>query len=142
MRHDPYLACAGYAFTLRPDELLRQRGTPIRSRRNEVALNEMDYSDVVLRFEDSGRLEEITARAEVLHLGTLAVPFEHLQAHVLAHDAAAFWRARFLVSPALGLAFDPTEPPLGDGAGPPLPAAMAGALSGLRTGLEKAPTRR
>ena len=110
VRLDPYLAMAGYAFSLERGDLLAQRGEPLVSRRNEVGLNEMDYGDVVLRFQDSGRLEEITAAAAVLHLGTLAVPFDRLQPFVLAQDAEAFWRARFLVSPAFGLAFDPTEP--------------------------------
>jgi hypothetical protein len=110
MRLDPYLSFAGYAFSLQPDDLLKQRGTPLQAGRNEVGLNEMDYGDVVLRFQDSGRLEEITARSPVLQMGALAVPFDQLQPFVLAQDATAFWRARFLVSPALGLAFDPTEP--------------------------------
>lgn len=110
MQLDPYRSFAGYDFSLTPEALRRRRGEPWRTRRNEVALNEMDYGDVVLRFEDNGRLEEITVSAPVLHLGTLAIPFEHLQAHLTAHDPAVFWRARFLVSPAFGLACDPTEP--------------------------------
>jgi hypothetical protein len=110
MRLDPYRAFAGYPFSLSPDDLLKQRGTPLRARRNEVALNEMDYGDVVLRFQDGGRLEEITASAPVLHLGAVAVPFANLQAFIEQQDPQGFWRARFLISPALGLAFDPTEP--------------------------------
>ncbi|HET7792378.1 MAG TPA: hypothetical protein VFL64_03240, partial [Rhizobacter sp.] len=80
VRLDPYLAMAGYAFSLQRGDLLKQRGEPLAARRNEVGLNEMDYGDVVLRFQDSGRLEEITIAAPVLHLGTLAIPFENLQA--------------------------------------------------------------
>jgi hypothetical protein len=110
MRLDPYLSFAGYAFSLTRDDLLKRRGTPLRARRNEVALHEMDYGDVVLRFQGGGRLEEITASAPVLHLGAVAVPFEALQGFVEAQDEQAFWRARFLVSPGFGLAFDPTEP--------------------------------
>lgn len=111
MRLDPYLSFAGYAFSLQRDDVIKRRGEPRKARRNEVALHEMDYGDVVLRFQDSGRLEEITAPAPVLHLASVAVPFESLQPFVLAQDTTAFWRARFLVSPAFGLAFDPTEPP-------------------------------
>jgi hypothetical protein len=110
MRLDPYLSFAGYAFSLQQGDLLKQRGTPLITGRNEVGLNEMDYGDVVLRFQDSGRLEEITAAARVLHLGSIAIPFDHLRPFVLTHDEQVFWRARFMVSPALGLAFDPTEP--------------------------------
>lgn len=110
MRLDPYDAFGAYAFSLRQEELLARRGPPLHARRNEVELDEMDYGDVVLRFQDHGRLEEITQRAPVLHLGAVAIPFGHLQAFVQAQDPRAFWRARFLVSPALGFAFDPTEP--------------------------------
>jgi hypothetical protein len=108
---DPYRSFGGYAFSLQREDLIKRCGEPLSARRNEVALNEMDYGNVVLRFRDSGRLEEITARVAVLHLGAVAVPFENLQAFVQAQDEAAFWRARFLVSPAFGFAFDPTEPP-------------------------------
>jgi hypothetical protein len=110
MRLDPYLSFAGYAFSLQRDDVLKQRGRPLRAQRNEIELNELDYGDVVLRFQDSGRLEEITVSAPVLHLGTVAVPFENLQGFVSGQDAQAFWRFRFLVSPALGLAFDPSQP--------------------------------
>ena len=65
---------------------------------------------MVYRFQDSGLLEEITSRAEVLHLGAVAVPFRDLAVFVRANDAAAFVRADFLVSPLFGLAFVPGEP--------------------------------
>ena len=110
MRLDPYVSYAGHAFTLTREALVDTMGTPLRSRRNAVELNEMDYGDVVLRFQDNGRLEEITAEAPVLHIGPVAVPYARLQAFVLENDDRAFWRARFLVSPAYGIAFDPTEP--------------------------------
>ena len=35
-----------------------------------VGLNELDYGDVVYRFQDSGRLEEVTLQARVVRLGT------------------------------------------------------------------------
>jgi hypothetical protein len=95
MRLDPYLSFAGYAFSLRQDDLLKQRGRPMKAGRNEVGLNEMDYGDVVLRFQDGGRLEEITAATPVLHLGTVAIPFDNLRPFVLAHDAQVFWRPVF-----------------------------------------------
>lgn len=110
MRLDPFVSFAGHAFTLQRDDLLARRGPPLRTARNEVGLNELDYGDIVLRFQDNGRLEEITAQAPVMHIGAVAIPFASLQPFVCDHDAQAFWRARFLVSPALGLAFDPTEP--------------------------------
>jgi hypothetical protein len=110
MRFEPFVSFAGYAFSLTPAELIAHRGQPMRQVRNEVGLNEYDYGDVVLRFQDSGRLEEITAQAPVLHLGAVAVPFGTLAAFVCSHDAQTFQRMRFRVSPMLGLAFDPAQP--------------------------------
>jgi hypothetical protein len=65
---------------------------------------------VVFRFQAGGRLEEVTQRVPVLHLGALAVPFRALGAFVRAQDEDAFERAGFVVSPRLGLAFVPAEP--------------------------------
>ena len=78
--------------------------------RNGVGLDEMDYGDVVYRFQASGRLEEITLQAQVVAIGNVVVPFDALAAFVRGQDGEAFERAGFLVSPRFGLAFDPTEP--------------------------------
>lgn len=110
MRLDPYVQVDDTPFTASGDDLLRTRGRPWRAARNDVGLNEMDYGDVVYRFQDCGRLEEITLQAEVVTLGNVAVPFAALAAFVRAQDAEAFERAGFLVSPRFGLAFDPAEP--------------------------------
>jgi hypothetical protein len=110
MRLDPYVQVDATPFTVRAGDLLRLRGKPWRAGRNDVGLNEMDYGDVVCRFQDCGRLEEITLQAEVVMLGNVAVPFATLAAFVRGHDAEAFERAGFLVSPRFGLAFDPAEP--------------------------------
>jgi hypothetical protein len=64
----------------------------------------------VYRFQDCGRLEEITLQAQVVSFGKVAVPFANLAAFVRAHDPGTFERAGFLVSPQFGLAFDPSEP--------------------------------
>lgn len=110
MRLEPFVSFAGHAFSLTPAELLARHGPPMRQGRNEIGLNEYDYGDVVLRFQEGGRLEKITAQAPVLYLGALAIPFGHLASFVRRQDAQAFQRMRFWVSPALGLAFDPHEP--------------------------------
>ncbi|SFN23790.1 hypothetical protein SAMN05444747_1193 [Variovorax sp. OV329] len=110
MKLDPFERVDDTPFALSKEALLRDRGEPWRALRNDVGLNEMDYGDVVYRFQDCGRLEEITLQAEVLSIGNLAVPFACLAAFVRAHDPAAFERAGFLVSPGFGLAFDPSEP--------------------------------
>lgn len=110
MHLEPYIRVDGMPFTATREDVLRAHGQPLSELRNEVGLTALDFGGVVYRFQDSGRLEEVTTRAEVLHLGTLAVPFRDLAAFVRAHDAAAFERAGFLVSPRYGIAFVPGEP--------------------------------
>ena len=110
MKLDPFVQVDGTPFTLSRQDLLHARGEPFRAGRNGVGLDEMDYGDVVYRFQDSGRLEEITLRGEVVHIGKVAVPFASLAAFVRAQDGECFERAGFLISPRFGVAFDPAEP--------------------------------
>ena len=110
MHLEPFIRVNGTPFTASREYVIRAHGQPLSEIRNPVGLNELDYGAVVYRFQDSGRLEEITSRAEVLHLGAVAVPFRDLAVFVRANDAAAFERADFLVSPLFGLAFVPGEP--------------------------------
>ncbi|HEY9209449.1 hypothetical protein [Acidovorax soli] len=110
MHLQPYERVNGMPFTATRDDVIRAHGQPRSEARNTVGLTALDYGDVVYRFQDSGRLEEVTARAEVLHLGTVAVPFRDLTAFVRSSDSAAFDRAGFLVSPLYGIAFVPGEP--------------------------------
>lgn len=106
----PYAAFDGIPFTISVEELLAFLGLPDRHRRNEAALNEYDYGHSVFRFQDNGRLEEITKRATVLRMGSLIVPFAVLEGFVQRQDKSAFERAGFLVSPLYGIAFVPGEP--------------------------------
>lgn len=106
----PYVKVDDIPFTVSSDDIVRSRGKPWRSLRNGVGLNELDYGHVVYRFQDGGRLEEVTVEAEVVALGNVAVPFDTLAAFIRRHDPEAFERAGFLVSPEFGLAFDPAEP--------------------------------
>ena len=110
MKLRPYLQVDDIFFSATREELLQQRGAPLRAERNSVGLEALDYGDVVLRFQNSGRLEEVTRRAPVLYLGPVDVPFAGLAAFVRREDAQAFERAGFLVSPRYGLAFVPGEP--------------------------------
>lgn len=115
MKLKPYAEVDGLPFTVRRADLQRRHGAPPRERGNGIGLTELDYGDVVFRFQDcSGRLEEVTRRAAVLYLlldgDVVDVPFAGLAAFVPAHDGAAFERAGFLVSPRFGLAFVPGQP--------------------------------
>lgn len=110
MKLAPYVQVDDTPFSASSADIVRTYGRPWRSLRNEVGLNELDYGDVVYRFQDCGRLEEITLQAQVVTLGNVAVPFETLAAFIRRQDPDAFERAGFLVSPEFGLAFDPDEP--------------------------------
>jgi hypothetical protein len=107
---DPFSSVDGVPFSVSRDDVLRRRGRPARVGRNNVDLNELDYGNVVFRFQDGGRLEEVTAHAPVVTLGRVAVPFGALANFVREHDGATFERAGFVVSPRFGLAFDPQCP--------------------------------
>lgn len=110
MKLQPYQRVDDVAFTATPASLLQRRGEPLRRGRNAVALDELDYGDVVFRFQASGRLEEITRRAPVLFVGRSAVLFPCLDAWLRERDAGVFVRGGFVVSPRHGLAFDPRQP--------------------------------
>jgi hypothetical protein len=107
---EPFVRVDDTPFSVSSDDLVRTRGRPGRCGRNDVGLHEFDYGDVVYRFQDCGRLEEITLQARVVTIGNVAVPFEALATFVRRQDPQAFERAGFLVSPGFGLAFDPSEP--------------------------------
>lgn len=110
MKLQPFVRVDDTPFSASREEVLRMRGEPMRSCRNDVGLHELDYDSVVYRFQDCGRLEEITLRAPVVNIGNLSVPFAALASFVRATDPSAFERAGFLVTPMFGLAFDPDEP--------------------------------
>jgi hypothetical protein len=110
MKLEPYVQVDGTPFSATAQDIESARGKPWRTGRNSVELNEMNYGDVVYRFQDCGRLEEITRDAPVLAIGNVSIPFESLAEFVRTHDPEAFMRARFVVSPLYGIAFDPFEP--------------------------------
>ena len=111
MRIDPYVSVDDVPFTISEKEIRKRWGPPLAESRNDIALTELDYGNVVYRFQDSGRLEEITKAGQVLHFGKVAVPFALLPGFIRAHDPESFERAAYLVSPRYGLAFVPGSPP-------------------------------
>lgn len=110
MKLRPYEQVDATPFTATSEDIRRQRGEPWHAQRNGVGLDELDYGDVVFRFQENGRLEEVSLQAQVVSVDKLSVPFGALADFIRRHDPEAFERAGFLVSPALGLAFDPSEP--------------------------------
>jgi hypothetical protein len=110
MRLEPFERVDGGSFSTTRAEVVASLGPPPRESQNDVGLYELDYGTVVYRFQLSGRLEEVTVDAPVLHVHNVSVPFASLKTFVCSHDEAAFRRSGFVVSPRLGLAFDPSEP--------------------------------
>jgi hypothetical protein len=110
MRLEPFVRVDATPFSASVADVIAGHGEPLRRGRNNVDLNELDYGEVVFRFQDNGRLEEVTLQAPVLHLGALAVPFAALDAFVREHDPQVFTRGGFVVSPRFGLAFVPSQP--------------------------------
>jgi hypothetical protein len=106
----PFISVDDVPFSISREGILSARGRPLRQGRNDVCLNEIDYGRVVYRFQDNGRLEEVTMQVPVLHLDRVSVPFAALAAFVGAHDPDAFERAGFIVSPQFGVAFAPDCP--------------------------------
>lgn len=110
LRLTPFIAFDDTPFSTTAEALLARLGPPDRHTRNAVALQEFDYGHSVFRFQDGGRLEEITKRAPVLQIGPVAIPFAALAGFLHGQDGAVFERAGFTVSPRYGIAFVPTEP--------------------------------
>ena len=110
MNLQSFVSVDGTPFTVSEEEIRGALGEPVRTTRSGVGLNELDYETVVFRFQDCGRLEEITAQASVVDLGTVAVPFAALQNFVRNQDPLSFERVGFLISPRFGLAFAPECP--------------------------------
>ncbi len=110
MNLDPFVSVDGIPFSVSREEIVKMRGPPASTGRNAIGLNELDYQSVVYRFQDGGRLEEITLQARVVNFGNVAVPFDALASFVRREDPEVFERAGFVVSPRFGLAFDPDEP--------------------------------
>ena len=115
MKLQPFCRVDDTSFDACRADIERACGAAPKVMHDPLGLTALDYGEVVFRFQDSsGRLEEVTRRAPLLYLvlpqGVADVPFGGLAAFVSAHDAGAFERAGFLVSPRLGLAFVPGEP--------------------------------
>ena len=110
MKLDPFVSVDQTPFTASMDDVLMRHGAPTSTGRNGVGLHELDYGSVVYRFQDCGRLEEVTVDAPLVRFGDTVVPFDALADFVRSRDAAVFEKAGFLVSPGLGLAFDPACP--------------------------------
>jgi hypothetical protein len=106
----PFISVDETPFSASENDVLAARGMPIRMGRNGVGLKELDYDTIIFRFQDCGRLEEITMQAPTVNFGKVVVPFSALSTFIGRQDSEMFDKAGFLVSPTFGLAFDPNCP--------------------------------
>lgn len=110
MNLDPFIRVNDLPFTASAEDVRRLYGKPLKTGRNSVGLNELDYGSVIYRFQDCGRLEEVTTQAAVISIGQRSIGFDALSFFIQAEDDDCFERAGFLVSPRFGIAFDSKEP--------------------------------
>ncbi|NUZ05380.1 hypothetical protein [Piscinibacter koreensis] len=110
MRLEPFVQVDRTPFSATREQVEAERGAPLQAVRNGVGLDELDYGNVVFRFQDNGRLEEVSMRAPIVYFGANDVPFAALDGFVHANDPSAFTRGGFVVSPRFGVAFDPDCP--------------------------------
>ena len=110
MHLQPFVRVDETLFSDSEQDIVARKGEPKKRLRNSVQLNELDYGDVVFRFQDCGRLEEVTKLAPVVFVNGQPMLFPALAGFVRRNDADVFERGGFLVSPAFGLAFDPHDP--------------------------------
>jgi len=107
----PFVVANEVPFTANRQAVIARLGPPGSEVRNDIGLTALDFGSMVLRFQDCGRLEEMTCRADAVLIGGVYVPFRLLAGFVRKQDEKSFERAGFLVSPQLGLAFVPSDPP-------------------------------
>ena len=111
MRIVPFESVGEVKFSASRKDIIAILGKPDQEVDNSIGLHELKYRNTTYRFDKTGALEEITAHAPVLDLGTISVPFPALATYIHQQDHSAFTKAGFLVSPHFGLAFDPDCPP-------------------------------
>ncbi len=99
MKLTPFTQAGTTPFSASRQDILAAHGQPISEQRNAIALTELDYGHAIYRFQEGGRLEEITQRAPVLEVEGVVIPFAALEGFVQQHDSEAFRAADFLVSP-------------------------------------------
>jgi hypothetical protein len=124
MRLEPFERVDGRAFSVTRADLVASLGSPQRESQNALGLYELDYGTVVYRFQLSGRLEEVTAEAPVLHVDNVSVPFAG-PAHAsvtgacFGRGAAAKADSSGISTPRIPSAYMTTDPALGFDVGIP-----------------------
>ncbi len=86
-------------------------GLPTRESVSGLGELELHYPSVIYRFDVTEGLDEITFNAPLVEFQNESVNFENLEQFLRHKDQATFETVGFIVSPELGIAFDPNCPP-------------------------------
>jgi len=103
----PFEAVGEFAFGMNREAVTRLFGAPVRESLSRRGEPELHYTNVCCHFDSNGKLVEVTTNAPVVEFDSVAVPFNALAPFLKQQDAATFEKVGFIVSPALGVAFDP-----------------------------------
>ena len=107
----PFLEIDGISLDISSHEVKEIWGQPISIQTNSVGLTEFDFGSHVYRFDKEDCLHEVTINAPSIILTGTLVSFAQLERHVKQTDSSWFDKYGFIVSPKLGIAFDPEHSP-------------------------------
>ncbi len=107
----PFLEIDGISLDTSSRAVREIKGQPNSIKTNSLGLTEFDFGSYVYRFDKEDRLHEVTLIAPSIKLAGVSVAFEQLGKYVKQTDNNLFDKYGFIVSPKLGIAFDPEHSP-------------------------------
>ena len=104
----PYLEFEGIQFGLTEAEVVARLGQPNSRQKNRYGVIELCFEKLILRLSlDSDLVEEITGNTEYLSIFGKEIAFVELGYYVGKNDENSLLNHGFIISPKLGIAFDP-----------------------------------
>ncbi|MEZ8578124.1 hypothetical protein AB6C82_25350 [Vibrio splendidus] len=107
----PFLEIDGISLDTSSSVVTEIKGQPKSINTNSLGLIEIDFGSYVYRFDKWDSLHEVTLNAPSIKLAGTSVSFEQLEKYVKQTDNNWFDKYGFIVSPKLGIAFDPEHSP-------------------------------
>ncbi len=107
----PFLKIDGISLDTSSRVVKEIKGQPNSIKTNSLGLIEIDFGSYVYRFDKEDSLHEVTLNAPSIELAGASVSFEQLEKYVKQTDNNWFDKYGFIVSPKLGIAFDPQHSP-------------------------------
>ena len=106
----PFQSVNGLSFGLAEKAIIEILGDPESEGLNAIGDLELRYKDLLPRFSTDEGMLEVSFNASTLSIGGHLVTFSGLQEFIRANDPESVEALGFIVSPKLGLAFDPDNP--------------------------------